>query len=538
MKKLLLSIATLGVTMGFAQKFDIVKNINPTSNGDSDPYSLTHLKDDIIVFGAYDTAVGYEVFISDGTVSGTKMVKDINPGNNGSDPDYFFKAADNRIYFQAYVDSLGYELFVTDGTTAGTSLIRDINPGSNGSNPYSFIDYKGKVFFRAYVDSMGLGIFSTDGTSAGTQLITVINDGNNTNIYLQKVHNNLLFFSAYVDSVGFELFVTDGTAAGTRLVKDIYPGTDNSYPSDFAVLNNQLYFTANTYNEGREIWVTDGTEAGTKLFYDINPYGSSGASKFTVFNNKLYFAAYHDYFGNEVWVIDGVAENTKMLKEINPYGDAYPDYFTEYNGKLYFTASNDSSYTLYATDGTTLGTEIVLERDGNEVGNLVVFKNRLYFVNYDQNWNYKIYFTNGTYGDQHEVINEISNFEGYGYDFWDEDYVVTPNILYTAGYYSTFGNELYKITYMDIVSLEEQSATVSTLNVYPNPATEIISVSFEGVEGAQNALIIDMTGRVVFEKEVQIMEGNNTIDFNVTTLNEGAYFVKVGNLPAQKFIKK
>src|SRR5436305_15233946 len=35
-----------------------------------------------------------------------------------------------RIVFRATGEGVGQELFVTDGTTAGTKLLKDINPGS------------------------------------------------------------------------------------------------------------------------------------------------------------------------------------------------------------------------------------------------------------------------------------------------------------------------------------------------------------------------------------------------------------------------
>ena len=39
------------------------------------------------------------------------------------------------MLFVADSGSTGRELWITDGTTAGTRLLKDINPGATGSNP-------------------------------------------------------------------------------------------------------------------------------------------------------------------------------------------------------------------------------------------------------------------------------------------------------------------------------------------------------------------------------------------------------------------
>lgn len=544
MKKLLLSAIALSATMAFAQKLELVKNINPVSGQSSYPSQLTHLKNDIIIFGAEDTVAGYELFISDGTQSGTKVLKNINPGSKSSYPYYLFKAADNRVYFQAEVDSLGYELFVTDGTEAGTVLVKDINPGVESSYPWSFIDYKGKVFFTAYVDSLGHGIFSTNGTAAGTELMTIVNAGNYSNIELMKVYNNLLFFSASVDSLGTELFVTDGTAAGTRLVKDFNAGTNSSYPHNFIEYNNQLLFLAYNNSYNYKLWTTDGTEAGTSIYYDFNPYGSIYINEMVVFNNMLILN-----ISDELWVMDGTLENTRVLS----YSVEEPYCFTEFNGQLYFSADNVyGRRSLFVTDGTTQGTKEVIDSKPDpmaftpkvDIRFLKVFKNKLYFSNFEPNsldTEYPMMFSNGTYNNQTPVFDEVGAALDYGWEFAymsSEQIVTTDNFMYLSMNINNYGNELYKITNVEIVSIDEPIAANSPIKVYPNPASEVINIETEALEAAYNVSIVDLTGRIVISNEINFVDGLNTIQLNVDGLNSGVYFVKIGNQPAQKFIKK
>ena len=62
------------------------------------------------------------------------MVKDINSGNgNGltSDPAYY--GIGNTVYFIADDGTSGFELWKTDGTSSGTTMVKDINSGSASS---------------------------------------------------------------------------------------------------------------------------------------------------------------------------------------------------------------------------------------------------------------------------------------------------------------------------------------------------------------------------------------------------------------------
>src|SRR5205085_6761437 len=73
-----------------------------------------------LYFDANDGANGYELWVSDGTSSGTQMVKDINPTNDGNP--YYFKVYNNELYFIA-TDGTGYQLWESDGSSNGTKSI-------------------------------------------------------------------------------------------------------------------------------------------------------------------------------------------------------------------------------------------------------------------------------------------------------------------------------------------------------------------------------------------------------------------------------
>ena len=71
------------------------------------------------------------------------------------------------------------------------------------------------------------------------------------------------------------------------------------------------------------------------------------------------------------------------------------------------------------------------------------------------------------------------------------------------------------------VSIDE--VETSALSLYPNPASQMVSISAEGVEGNVNVQIVDMNGRVMMEQQ-----GNaQSFRFDVSSLAQGAYFVRM-----------
>gem|GEM_PF-6312299 len=265
---------------------------------------------DKLFFNANDGTHGAELWISDGTETGTQLLKDINPGSDGSDSWGFTEVGD-KLFFRANDGTHGAELWVSDGTETGTQLLKDINPGSDDSFIYTdhFPVVGDKLFFRADDGNHGAELWVSDGTEAGTQLLKDISGGTSSGLgnssyrFEFTVWGDKLFFRADDGTHGWELWVSDGTEAGTHLFKDINPGGSDSFPGNFAVVGDKLFFAASDSTHGWELWVSDGTEAGTQLVKDIN-LGSNGSSfeEPTVMGDKLFFTADDGTHGQELWM--------------------------------------------------------------------------------------------------------------------------------------------------------------------------------------------------------------------------------------------
>jgi ELWxxDGT repeat protein len=106
-------------------------------------------------FSAGTTAEGTELWISDGvdgTAGHTLIVKYINPGADDSDPagtsSYLYTTTE--LFFAATTAADGVELWRSDGTTAGTKIVQDINPGTEDADPVlDFFLVNNKILFEA-----------------------------------------------------------------------------------------------------------------------------------------------------------------------------------------------------------------------------------------------------------------------------------------------------------------------------------------------------------------------------------------------------
>ena len=180
-----------------------------------------------------------------------------------------FLEVGNLTYFVADDGVHGHELWKTDGTPSGTELIRDIFEGESSAAPEELVKVGDAIYFTAREGSAARSIWTSDGTAGGTIKVNgIANLGGGGAAELTVVGDSVYF-------VADELYRIDTTTRATRMVKNIN-GNLSSFPKQLTNVDGTLYFTA--YNnvsylppQGRELWKTDGTDAGTTLVKDIYP---------------------------------------------------------------------------------------------------------------------------------------------------------------------------------------------------------------------------------------------------------------------------
>ncbi len=371
-----------------------------------------------LFFTAYDDTNGYELWKSDGTATGTVLVKDIRGGSTSSAPRNLV-AVGNTLYFRAYTDANGYELWKSDGTAAGTVLVKDINSGSTGSYPNYLTNVSGKLFFQASDGSNGAELWTSDGTSAGTRLVKDINAGSSGSYpgYLAAA-NGKLFFTAYSVDQGYELWTSDGTSAGTVLVKDIQSGATGGYPRDLVSMGTQVFFSAADGQNGYELWKSDGTASGTVLVKDILP-GGFGSYPFYLANagGKLLFRANDGSSGYELFSSDGTATGTVLVKDIRNISGSYPTNLADLNGSVIFSANSGGiGRELWKSDGTKNGTTLLKDiypgGTGSSPSELIKSGSYVYFRATDRSSGSELWRTDGTIAGTVEVSDIRSGLYG------------------------------------------------------------------------------------------------------------------------------
>ncbi len=406
----------------------LLKDINPGLDGGGQANSSLperlYATTDRLFFTATTAATGRELWYSDGTASFTFLALDINPGSGNSNAKNFAPAQLSRIIFTANDGSIGNEIWSCDGVPQTTLLAEDVNSppfGSTGASlPQLLVDAFGTTYFFALADSSNWGLFKTDGSTAGTSLIKTVNAGGVGARSLILVGERL-FFPAGDGTNGTELWTSDGSTAGTLMVKDIWPGTGNSQPEELTGMAGKVYFSAEDGSNGRELWKSDGTAAGTVLVKDIHP-GSTVSFPFEPFSSSpqnmlplgrtLIFAAYDSLAGFELWKSDGTTAGTVLLKDIYPGMttqtipkpfSSNPSGMVRFGSKVFFSATTgfqDSGYEMWSTDGSTAGTQLLLDiYPGGVASNpnqLTVAGDNLFFVAQGPVASIELFVTDGT----------------------------------------------------------------------------------------------------------------------------------------------
>ncbi|MFN8343961.1 MAG: hypothetical protein U0X91_03100 [Spirosomataceae bacterium] len=97
-------------------------------------------------------ANGAELWRTDGTVQGTQLVKDINPGVSGIRIGSYFIKDGILLFTAAPVNSYTYNLWRSDGTSEGTYILTETGTSKNITGSSSFISFHSKVYFIGTVD--------------------------------------------------------------------------------------------------------------------------------------------------------------------------------------------------------------------------------------------------------------------------------------------------------------------------------------------------------------------------------------------------
>lgn len=339
-----------------------------------------------LIFNANVVGYGDEMWVTDGTESGTFMLKDIYPNENSSLSKTFnmIKYKDN-VYFYAQDSLNSTGVWRTDGTKEGTNLFKNcpiqddkiyspfaiindklfissfsssaffiITDGTDentyelpvsGWNVRIISSYKNKLYYNAY-DKFPIGFFSTDGTTNGTEMLF----DKGTFDFGKEINGKLVLFGK-ISTGKNGLYVSDGSTSGTSLIQEIY------YGYEMIKHNGKVYLLASKDNQNKQLWESDGTPEGTKKIYQFsfNQYPESLTSA----GNKVLFIMNLSAINTPgIHILDPA---TKELSSVtihkNQTWSSNPKFITPLSENfVFFGTKNDTKTYLFTSDGTDSGT--------------------------------------------------------------------------------------------------------------------------------------------------------------------------------------
>lgn len=90
-----------------------------------------------------------------------------------------------------------------------------------------------------------------------------------------------------------------------------------------------------------------------------------------------------------------------------------------------------------------------------------------------------------------------------------------------------------------IASNNQEVNTVTATEVYPNPSTNVFNIDITAsIAGSVQVNVFTFDGNMVSTKSIQLQEGNNTITEDISSLNNGIYFVQIANSSNNEVIVK
>lgn len=554
------------------QKSVLLKDILPGYNSGMSlqPYfSKINTK---VYFIASDNSSYKQIWETDGTASGTQMVKNLssnyetiaqaagnklfifsnkelsvyNPVTNVLTSLKTFDYTSGTMRLETFNDQLyiaandgvnGKEIWKSDGTVAGTTILKDIAPnsGSSISNDFKILKLNNGKFYFVANTATGYQLYESNGTTAGTVSIMPIQNVSELN----GVSAGTYFVFTGFDAAngGLEPWVSNGTAAGTQILKDILPGNSSSMGvnNKFLKINNKIYFdsSSNGINQsyGNYIWETDGTQAGTLLFNTPTNnilYGTSSDAQHLILTKP------NEY--NRYWIANG---NSAQTFEIAGLGMPSNNSFVDLNSAIYMTGSN-STYGSELFSVNPLSQAVTLVSDinhssGSSPHSYGVLNDNLVFIASDRQFNNQFYKRDKLTQQISRLTNFTSGTSSVGMftDFGDP-FIKVGNYFYTKNSTPNFRSVFYRTDGTVANSLMIPTPDTATNDVAMHVNLNDSSLLFAGYNNIMGTELwkIDNNSNIpVLVKDISTdtMGSMYNTDPKAAVLNGFAYFVAKEN---------
>jgi ELWxxDGT repeat protein len=203
----------------------------------------------------------YKLWVSDGTAAGTTGLSDfVIPSFNDLIALRGVIGFNNQFFFQAEKPNsgTGREIWVSDGTVAGTKMVQELAAGADHGNPQFMQIYKGKLYLTARNEFFNNHIWQYNP-------VTKLFDRSFPAFAINEYHGidmtifrDSLAFGGETIAAGGEVFLSNDTEASLKIVSNESPTNDDYFfPLQFTATKKKLFFLGQKLNSGRELWVYD-----------------------------------------------------------------------------------------------------------------------------------------------------------------------------------------------------------------------------------------------------------------------------------------
>ena len=325
----------------------------------------------LTLVGLESPLTGTELFVTDGTREGTRLLRDHIPGPESGSPEFYRDISTDKVFYLASVPG-GQALFETDGTVEGTRQVQRTVLGVTDSGSVAQVlplDASRVVFTTTTRCDNTSELFSLNMTTLKADPVrasTPVGE-RSTGMALLGRNSRGVFFASTTVTKGSELWFTDGTSAGTTILADINPGVNSSAPAGnpgYGMFGERLFFFADDGVRGKEPFVSDGTPAGTLPLADLfpGPTGSEGPERPASTGTKMVFAAPSRSGSRQLWATDGTPGNLTSLFERSQVSGGQGFFLTAWRDRVLFLGKNfPESNEIWITDGSREGTSLFLD---------------------------------------------------------------------------------------------------------------------------------------------------------------------------------
>ncbi|MCC7465772.1 MAG: T9SS type A sorting domain-containing protein [Saprospiraceae bacterium] len=520
---------------------------------------------------------GNELRRSTGALNAIQTVRIIR--HAGSNPTEFVKMG-AFTYFAADNGINGRELWKTDGNIGNATLVADIITGSNGSNPTNLIVVTNAagvqtLFFVAQSPSNGRELFKLENTlnAAPIRISDIIVGAGNAGIGNMTNVNGTLHFTATqglpglgdrifrvnvgrtnvettggpmtavsnLVAMGSTLFFTQSPQVGGRILNKLVNGATSTIrtfavpaglpdpvPQQLTVIGSRLFFSAGDGQLSRRLWITNTTATNASVISTLEP------SDMTNFNGRLVFTAPTGFIAGQRSIF---RVNTALTGVENLATGIGIGTLRAAGTNLFFLQPLQQGM-LEMSKITTISNNIVSLKvfpEGNTgvLPECVVAGNNLYFNMTSADTGNELWKTNGT-AIGTVLVSDIR--PGVGNSNIQSIRVCGTDLFFSANN-GTTGQEPWNLANAtatqgdesedreeEVAEITADTPVAADIKVYPNPATDFVSVDISANEMGGALQLFSASGQLV--RNASMAEGETVVRLDLQDLPKGVYLVR------------